>query len=323
MDKYTVCGMLDHTGNGEWFPGFSFYFTRQYLERNAVVEYIERSGKFGDKYYVDFLDQTITLNANNLLIINQTNGKSILFSTFWNMQHLYKENQMLFDSSLVRCYSGHFNKHESAWLDKEYALQGKVSPWYFRPLFFKNSSAEHYSPDIEKLFFNGLYIRHSRDFIKTLQAYDVDYLDITVDDQHDTKLSMTDYYSHVCRYRVCLSAPGVRDMCNRDIEFFKMGIPFIRPRFSSTLLIDIPDDVYIPVECDIYGDRQWQLAGMPSDHNALAKAVNETYLQVRSNHKLLNETGRRAREFYNNHFTVDKIARHSYGLLQECEAFFS
>ena len=101
-------------------------------------------------------------------------------------------------------------------------------------------------------------------------------------------------------------------MCNRDIEFWSRGIPYIRPKFSCNLAIDIPDDIYIPVEFEgkpsAYGVK-------PNDNEEFCKRIIDKYNEVKNNTELLNKVSKNAREFYNSNFTPEKISEFSLKLL--------
>ena len=250
----------------------------------------------------------IVLNANNLLIMDARSGKAVLLTTYWDLSRLRLDNAALFENHEVTVYSGHYNDLQIECQHKEMGRGNVFHPWLFRPLYFDSPVSERYNPSIDQLFFNGLAIPGRRDFVELLSKKNEPGMDITISPEHSPKLELNHYYQVATSRRVCLSAPGIRDMCNRDIEFFMMGIPFIRPRFTSRLMLEIPDDVYIPVDCETHGVNQIGFAGMPCDHPALADAVQEKWHSIRQDSARLSQISRRARLFYEAHFTPQKIA---------------
>lgn len=322
MQELIICGAIDPSRSGEWFPAFNDFICREYLQRNFKLTYVQESKPQSNDYYVQQIGRIIHINANNLVIVNPRNHKVIIFTTYWNLEHLYDNNCGLFNHHVVKCFSGHFNSIETQFLENKLSLHDIFAPWLFRPLYWSEPSSQRYKPSIEKLFFNGLQIRMCRDFVKILHDKNLDYFDIvsSTDPQH--KIPTENYYEHCSQYRVCLSASGVRDMCNRDIEFFKMGIPMIRSRFTAKLMVDIPDEVYLPVECDIFGDSNPYFAGIASNPNQLANNILEKFQQVIDDHVLLKNIGENARDFYQDNFTPEKIAQQTMFLFDSVDNFF-
>jgi hypothetical protein len=254
------------------------------------------------------------MNANNVAVINQRTSQIVMFTTFWNLEQLIEANKSTFDRHLVKLFSGHYNHIEIEAIAELFQTGYPIKPWFFRPLFWDFGDYQ-YRPELESMFFNGLDIQHSRDFVKILAGSTDDRLDLTVSSDHSRKLPKAEYYRRCCRHRVCLGAPGIRDMCNRDVEYFKMGIPMIRPRFSSKLLVEIPDDVYFPVDCEVYGTLNHRLAGMPLDHQKLAEAVLAKFLEVVGDPERLWQVSKRAQQFYQSFLNDRHIIDRSVDLL--------
>ena len=214
---------------------------------------------------------------------------------------------------LITVFSGHYTQKI---VDSEcHKFSHKFKPWYFRtwrpdfgePIFY----SKKYEPKINKLFFRGVNIPSRRDFVGILKQLsepeiDVDYV----------KIGMREHEEECQSSRVCLSVPGIRDMCNRDVEYWKGGIPFIRPRFTNQLAVDIPDEVYIPIDYETVGTYNDM-----ADPKAFASLVIEKYEEVKSNQKLLNDVSKAGLDFYEKYFTYDKIAKNSYRMLEESGLF--
>lgn len=117
--------------------------------------------------------------------------------------------------------------------------------------------------------------------------------------------SGNDFLKACSSYLVNLSLSGVKDMCYRDIELFSVGCPMIRPRFTAQLMVDIPDDVYIPI--DFVARKDGPLADIePADHEKLAYDIIDTWNNVKNDKEYLTKVSKNAKEFWREHFSNEK-----------------
>ena len=61
------------------------------------------------KKIYQYEDHIIQINANNLILFNPENNKSICFSTFYNLRQLKGDNKIFFNETLIKCFAGHYN----------------------------------------------------------------------------------------------------------------------------------------------------------------------------------------------------------------------
>ena len=301
--------------NTEWFPCFNHHFRNNFLIPNFEVITAKCISTKGHGRVYEYEGHKVTINANNLILLNPSNNKSVSFTTYYNLAELRGSNKKFFKETLIKCFSGHYN---DALIEIEWPEADKISPWYFRPHFWGDVLTKNqYSPTKNQAFFRGIDIKDSRDFIKILQSQKLPDVNVKIG-----KMPPADYAQEICSSRCAINAPGVRDMCYRDIDNFGMGIPTIRPHFTSRLLIDIPEDIYFPVDHKILGRKpNPKLQGMPSDHKSLAKDVLKKWNEVKDDESLLNKVSNNAKDFHTSHFTNDKIAKNSLKLLEESGIF--
>lgn len=296
MDKTKIyyTAELSKADDAEWFPRFIYELVNSGKFKNLALEEVRISEfqpwklcilpESGHKVYV---------HGNAMFFINEETKNALCITTFFDLRQLCSINKELFANYNVTIYSGHYNQQM---IDLEVNKDVKVVPWTFRPWKWRKING-FYNPSIDKLFFRGIPIRYSRDFVDILNKKNLEDLDVALEKQ-----SYQLYFENAIKYRACLSAFGIRDMCNRDIEYMSLGIPSIRPRFSSQLIFEIPDDVYIPVE---FTQRSHLPFGLPQDHEKLANDVLDTWNSVKNDETLLNSVSKRAFEFYNDTFTPE------------------
>jgi len=301
----------------EWFPFFNKFLRDNYLAKDFDIERAKCINSRAPQKIYQYEDHKAQINANNLILFNPSNNRSVAFSTFYNLRQLWGDNRSFFDSTLVKCYAGHYN---DSLVDFEWSKKhmDRISPWYFRPHYGTNFLNRHkYKPTKREAFFRGIFIKNSRNFIRFIEEENHPEMNAKIG------FMRPPMYAHELSTCTCaVNAPGIRDMCYRDIDNFLMGIPTIRPNFTSRLLIKIPDEIYIPVEHEVFNCRYRRpLHGMPSNHRQLAKDIIQKWDEVKDDVKFLNTVSQNAMDFANEHFTVEAIAKNSFKLLQDCKLF--
>ena len=291
--------------NSEWFPRFNYFFINNYLKKHFNVI----SHKFTDEEYWPKIEnlnlklKDYRTHPNLVTYVFPSESKAIIFTTYWNTSELYNNIKSIFNEYDTVVYSGHYNKR--LLLGEWKGDMSEIKPWLFRPLRWERPEVT-YNPVLSKLYFRGLFISGPRSVLKNLMNINSEEIDIKVNKKDP------DYFDICSQAKVSFSLSGIRDMCNRDIEFWSRGIPCIRPKFSCNLAIDIPDDIYIPVEFEgkpnAYGVK-------PDDNKEFCKRIIDKYNEVKNNTKLLNQVSKNAREFYNSNFTPEKISEFSLKLL--------
>lgn len=299
-----------------WFLGFNSYFTDNILSKHYNITWVHPNNKSAIKNY-SYKEFSININANNLILYNTQNNKAVCFSTFYMLRQLYNSNKEFFNNHLLKCFSGHFNDNIVN-LEWPRHLDDKISPWYFRPALW-NSNFIHghkYKPLQQQAYFRGIFIKHSRDFIEILSERKDQEINT-----HIKKESPQSYAKNLSTSFCGINAPGVRDMCHRDIENFAMGIPTIRPKFTSRMLTPIPQEIYFPVDHSVIDKKSSNLSGMPSNHQQVASLILEKWDLIKDNPKLLNDISTKSQDFYHENFSNDKICSNSLKLLNDCGFF--
>jgi hypothetical protein len=299
-----------------WFSGFNTYFTEFFLGKHFKIKWVQPNNKLAIKNYV-YKHINVNINVNNLILYNSSNDKAVCFSTFYMLRQLYNSNKEFFNNHLVKCFSGHYNDTIIK-LEWPSSLIDKISPWYFRPaLWHPNLIHSHkYNPSIKQSYFRGVFIKHSRDFIQILSKLNDPEINTHI------KKEPPHTYAHNLSTSTCaINAPGVRDMCHRDIENFAIGIPTIRPKFTSRMLTSIPEEVYLPVDHSFINKKGSALTGMPSDHTKLSELVLEKWKEVKDDISRLQEISNKSQDFYREHFSNDSICKKSLTLLHDCGFF--
>ena len=303
----------------EWFGEFNKAFIKDYLSKSFEVKHIyslpreEAPWRNHHRPYLLF-GREINLPYNSLLIANEQTEKYVILTSFFDLRQLVNTTCDLDLDKMIMTFSGHYTQKI---IDSEcHKFSHKFKPWYFRcwqPDFGDHDVyyTKSYAPEVDRLYFRGLGIQGRREFVGELQRSPNPEID-----ESCTKVDPKIHEEECRKSRVCLSAPGIRDMCNRDVEYWKGGIPFIRPRFTNQLAVDIPDEVYIPVDFEPEGTYN----NIP-DHKAFASSAEEKYEEVKSNQKLLNDVSRAGLDFYEKYFAYHKIAENSYRMLEESGLF--
>ena len=298
------------TNTAEWFWDFNTRFYNLLIEKGFELE--DPPEFTGGNYpSANVFGNTVTFNINNLLIANPRTEKAVLFTTFYDLVQVAGRSYNLPTENMLKIYSGHYD---------DYIVQRDtnnfkdiVEPWYFRPWKAEANKDGGYTPENcynpsdNILYFRGLYIPGPRDVLKTFEEHNIENIDIksTKDPEYTTKLKT---------HGIFFSISGIRDMCNRDVEYWRAGLPFIRPRFTSKLRIDIPDDVYIPVEFEPNYTRA--MMPIPANNGELFNSIVDKYNEVKDNTQLLRSVAENGYNFYNEHFRTEKILSNSFNLLE-------
>lgn len=98
--------------------------------------------------------------------------------------------------------------------------------------------------------------------------------------------NLPEYVSELVEYRCGLSFTGAAEICHRDLEYFALGIPVIRPELKNSVFIDplIPDYHYIGVQGPWYEEKM--------------NAINKKWDEVKNDYEFLDFIGNNAREWY-------------------------
>lgn len=309
-EKIYALGYINNktcTNVREWFPFYNELFIDSYLSDYFDVEIKE----FSDKQYwraVDIPDFDITcrIHVNLTVFINPSKNKAIVFTTFYNTQEFYKYIKPILDNFDTVVYSGHYIPKllETEWRGD----QSIIKPWLFRP--YRWETPDYcYDPKYPRLYFRGKYISGPRTVIEHLSSNPDQEIDVLGEYSRNYEQESKESF-------INLSLSGIRDMCNRDVELWSRGIPTIRPRFSCKLAVEIPEDIYIPVD---FEGRDIAVGKIPSNPAQLSKDIIEKYYEVKDNKELLMKISNNSRKFYQENFTPEKIAQYS---LNELLKFF-
>ena len=95
--------------NTEWFPCFNHYFVRDFLAPNIEVIPANYTGTKGHNKRYEYEGHVVSINANNLILLNPSNNKSVSFTTYYNLAELRGSNKKFFKETLIKCFSGHYN----------------------------------------------------------------------------------------------------------------------------------------------------------------------------------------------------------------------
>jgi len=286
-----IVGQIAEVYRGaEWFPIFNLFFIENYLSKHFDIEIKILDNTSSEPCY------NVTPPYNSITIIHPGLSKAIIFSTFYDTRQLYNQMKSIIENFDTVIYSGHYSLD---CLNLEWPGDiNIIKPWLFRPLPWEIPEY-NYNPKYNRLYFRGLTLdtHQWRSEVKHLEQINHEEIDV--------KGGYSKNYEQECREsKICLSLQGIRDMCNRDIELWSRGIPSIRPRFSSKLAVDIPDNIYIPVDFE-YNNN---ITKSPTDPKKLAQDITATYFNNRDNNSLLKEISLNSREFYLQNFTPSKIA---------------
>lgn len=293
------------SGNSEWFWHFNQLFF-QFLESKSLKpKHIKPSRKNSSGYGVrNLFGYEVSFNLNNLLIANPKTEKCILFTTFFDLRQLRGGLKNLPIDKIESVYSGHYDERiiNRDWPE----IIPKIKPWYFRPWKTNHLYQENcYKPKNDNIYFRGLMIPGIRNLLDHLSKSNIQGVDI-----QSTKSK--NYHNELTSSRLAFSMSGIRDMCNRDVEYWLTGMPFIRPRFTSKLLIEIPDDTYIPIDWE---PNYNSLTPIPQNIELLSQHIIEKYQSVKKDYNYLNKISRNGYNFYKSNFTMDLMIKNSFDLL--------
>ena len=298
----------DHYNNSmEWFWRFNTLFFEFLQSKKINLSMVEPTGSNSFNYNKRHLfGFEVAYNLNNLIIANNDTKKCVLFTTFYDLPKLKSGLKNLPLENIQAIYTGHYDQViiERDWPE----IKEKIKPWFFRPWHCNTQYTDNcYSPSNNNMYFRGLLIPKVRDVLTLLNNCNTLGVDVRPE-------RAKNYLEEIKSCKVGFSMSGIRDMCNRDIELWQMGIPFIRPRFTSKIIVPIPDDTYIPVDWDYNYNY---LTPIPSDIDTLANDIIEKYNEVNNNKKLLTQISKNGYNFYKDNFTMENIIRKSFNILEK------
>ena len=307
--KLNYIGGVNGKSKLEWFWDFNIRLLKLLESKGFDIELAEKANSKNQSGWPqhNLYGHKTSFNPNSTLISNPKTEKCLIFSTYFDLRQLTGGYSDIPREQLVVLHSGHYDQKI---IDRDVRedIRHKVKPWYFRPWNWETLYPENcYKPQNESIYFRGLYISTVRNLVKRLEDCGIKGIDIKGSKEKDYKTKM-------CEAKLCFSMSGIRDMCNRDIEYWRAGIPFIRPRFTSKLIVDIPDDVYFPVEWEPSYET---VTPIPKDLDKLKESVIEKYQEIKDNTNLLKKVGANGYNFYKKYFTTEKIVENSFKLIEQ------
>jgi hypothetical protein len=98
--------------------------------------------------------------------------------------------------------------------------------------------------------------------------------------------NLPEYVNELAEHRCGLSFTGAAEICHRDLEYFALGIPVIRPQLKRSVFMDplISGYHYIGVEGPWYEEKM--------------NAINQKWDEVKNDYEFLDFVGNNAREWY-------------------------
>lgn len=293
-------------GGKEWFPTFNNHLFEGYLEKNFEIEKLTHF-KIENNFKVCKIpnsDQIVNVHGNLSFFIDTKLKKAVGLTTHWNSRELVNLNLDFISNYDVTVYNGHYFEKDIEHCTRDIEKKFKIKPWNFRPLYW--DPIEHrYNPKNKRAYFKGRLIPYSRDFLQVIK--DTNNEEFTISFKN---VLYSDWLKESSESLVCISAPGVRDMCNRDIEFFQMGIPLIRPKFHSKLTVKIPEEIYIPIDFEPITEHA--PFGMPKDHFKLAEEVVYIWNNIKNDKEFLNSKSKLCKEFYEEYYTNEKLVKNGF-----------
>lgn len=119
------------------------------------------------------------------------------------------------------------------------------------------------------------------------------------------------YTEELLNYQMGFSIAGRGEFCYRDVEYMAMGIPFIRFEYNSEMAVPlIPNRHYISVP---------RPTNAPYDRDLTAEhahLIENRFLEVRDDTKLLMLVARNAWNYYYNYIKMDNCVDHTLKLLE-------
>lgn len=193
-----------------------------------------------------------------------------------------------------------------------------VRPWLYRTRYWQESATGP-APQRNRrgLYFRGLH-SPARDAALHLArlaqpADDVDIDCWAPDDKRDVPADQ--YFRKLAMSQVALSLPGAGDLCHRDIECFRLGVPVLRPMLQAELAVPlVAGEHYIGVPFEPLGPPH-QYPDHPKDPERLAADLLATYRRVRNDEPTLRRIASNARRYYDEHLAYPAIAEHTLRLL--------
>ena len=301
----------------DWFPNFARHLCHDILEYRGDVElmYAKPLRKCNSTSFpiYQFLDGSEVLlhmfsiafqsfDTQKINIVT-THHRLIDLFTAWKYPYEYVKN----------VFTGHYRLegiiHNHAQIVKRLGLDGPFNheiykPWFFRPESWEEVEkyAGQFDPQTaeRKLYFRGVQ-SGARKCLEHFPS-DPDLNIIWGTFAKNNKIQQSEYYKELLKHRVSLSIPGAGDMCHRDIECFGMGVPMVRPRFTSKLVAPIPDNAYIPVdfeEVDPVPTWAESWPWYPKYPDKLAADLVQKFREVVNNEELLLETARNGLNYHN------------------------
>lgn len=303
----------------EWFPTFNIKLYDECNLSELGIDFIKPyvvKHRF-HRTKLDELNYDILLNANISFLVDIDNRKVICFNTFWNLPELVDTNYKLFEEFDITLYCGHYYQPDIDLVidriqkNQKFKNKYEFKPWLFRPLMWYRPEFT-YQPKFEKIFFRGLDLSQ-RKYAKILE--DINRVDIDV--SVSSRMKTSEFYKMCSQSQICLSTPGARDMCNRDIELMSMGVPMIRTKFFSELLnVKIPDELYFPINFEPITDNP-RFLGMPKNHEKVAEDVITIWENIKGDNELLLKKSKIINEFYEEYFTNEKLIDFTYKIIMK------
>ena len=305
----TIAGPACKIHAPEWIPFFNAKLIDALKDRGVHVKQADQQGISPANYnQYNIFGIDVAFNLNNVIVGNNQTKKCVLFTTWYDLPQLMDIIHVgRIPSDQIVIYTGHYDK---AIIDRDLANYN-VKPWIFRPWRKPSLYPQKlYNPKNNNLFWRGMHIEKVRDFIYNIIELSEPGVDVSFDYQ-----TFDTYNNNILQSGVGLSMSGIRDMCQRDVEYWMFGIPFIRPKFTCELSIEIPTDVYIPIEYEYNYQRYFTPA--PNNSEKLASDIINKYREVKNNHELLRDVSCRGHQFYKENFTVEKIIDRSIKILEQ------
>ena len=314
--RYYVIGEFAHSQAKEWYPLFTSTLYDHLLTIYPDVQKSSVRKVAGQVRYhtVPELPYEVAITVNTVWFFDLQEKKAVGTTTHDNLEQILIEGREFFENFDTTLYTGDFDPDRIEGfreMFKHYKKEFKLKPWRYSTHQWEPPKGV-YTPTNDKLFFRGYPLDIQRAFLKILEEKKIDGIDISFQD----RLPREEFFNRCVTSLVCLSSSGVHDMCNRDIELFCLGVPIIRPRFRSILDIEIPEDVYFPVDFILDTNRS------PLRHKffalypeKLANDVLEVWNEIKHDKELLFKTGKNAREFYLEYFTNEKLLEHTINII--------
>ena len=317
--RYYVIGEFAHSLAKEWYPLFT---STLYDHLSSIYPDVQKSSVRkvdGQVRYhtVPELPYEVVVVVNTVWFFDIEEKKAIGITTHDNLEQIILEGRSFIEDFDTTLYTGDFDPDRIQGFREafsHYKKEIKFKPWRYTTHKWEPPTGT-YAPSDDKLFFRGYFLNIQRGFLKSLEARKIEDIDISFND----RLLPDEFFRRCASSLGCLASSGVHDMCNRDIELFCLGVPIIRPRFRSILDIEIPEDVYFPVDfipnTNPKKDMPLRHRFFPLYPEKLADDVLTLWNEIKHDKELLLKVGKNAREFYLEYFTNEKLLEHTTNII--------